>query len=194
MDMPSWLTASATVALALFACVQICRELCAGKRRRRGAESQVNLTAFLLSLQLKSWDLDQQDEADQRLAETRIEELARLAPEVRGHISKRIETAFVAFEGMTRNLKEFDAYSNPQDAFSRSQLKIDAKKSLAECLDALEDGPISRDRLDAYGHLQERREKTSLSNQIEEQPAEEVTGKLTNEGGVVGSQLSEGSE
>ena len=204
MDMPSWVTAFATVGLACFAGVQIWRECRAAKRRRRVAESQVSGIAFLLSLQLKSWlslleqkplHLDRRDEADQRLAETRIEELGRLAPEVRGHISEQIETAFVAFQEATKNLKRYyaiGATGQPplKEYIPWNQLKTNAEKSLDECVKALEDGPISRDRLDAHGNLQERLERESLTNQL----GEEVTGEPTNEEEVAESQPPEGSE
>ena len=204
MDMPSWVTPLATLGLFCIAGVKIFWECRAAKRRRRAAKSQISDTAFLLSLQLKSWlslleqkplHPDRRDVADQRLAETRIEELGRLAPEVRGHISKRIETAFVAFQEATKNLKKYyaiGAIGQPplREYVPWDQLKTNAEKSLCECVKALEDGPISKDTLDDHRNLQERLERESLTNQL----WEEVTGEPTNEEEVAESQPPEGSE
>ena len=55
MDMPSWVTAFATLGLVFFASVQLGREICAAKRRRRAAASEVSGRAFLLKLHLEPW-------------------------------------------------------------------------------------------------------------------------------------------
>ena len=145
MDMPSWVTAFATL-------------------------------AFLLKLHLEPWisglaegDFDKVQQRD--IATSRFLELQQLSTEAG---SKRIATAFVAFLNATSKL---DKYRKGIDSSAWSALMEGAMQDLTKCVEALEDGPITRDLLDAHGNLRER-----------------FTGEPTNEEGVAGSQQSEGSE
>lgn len=177
--MEAWVTAAASLALALFAAVQIRREINAGKQRRRAVESQISGTAFLLRRQLRSWleiephrdrsvtewldqvRQNQSFQAELDTAESRMEELARLAPEVGGRISEQVSTAYVFFLAATNrlNIREATRESTGVEVFDWLQLITDAAKDLRECLSALEGGPISQSLLDADAALRERRER-----------------------------------
>ena len=186
MDMPSWVTAFATagamiatVVLAYFAYLQIRREQHADERRRQATEMQISGLAFLLKLHLEPWisglaegDFDKVQQRD--IATSRFLELQQLSTEAGDHVSKRIATAFVAFLNATSKL---DKYRKGIDSSAWSALMEGAMQDLTKCVEALEDGPITRDLLDAHGNLRER-----------------FTGEPTNEEGVAGSQQSEGSE
>ncbi len=198
MEIQSWVTMAATVVLAVFAAVQIFREIAAGKRRRRAVESLVSGTAFLLRRQLRSWlgiephreqgipvwrEIAQRHEsfkAEQDIAESRIEELARLAPEVGGHISERLTAAYVLFLDATNRLNEHSTTPEPPggEVFDRLQLMGDAEKDLRECLAALEDGPISKSLLDAHTELRERLERENAKSLREESLGAESLRKL----------------
>lgn len=194
MDLQSWVAAVATAVLALFAAVQIGRERRADKRRRRAVEAQVSGTAFLLRRQLRSWlgiephrergmwdwleQARQNDSFGAELdkAESRMEELARLAPEVGGRISAQVSGAYVLFLAATNRLNIHDSTPRPQGGgiFDWAQLINDAIKDTGECLAALEDGPISKDLLDTHAELQERRERDAPLAQIADKLFEEM--------------------
>ncbi len=196
MDIQSWVTAAATVVLAGFAALQIFRDSSARKQRRRAVVSQINGTAFLLRRQLRSWlgiephrekgvsewvDLAPKVEgskAELDTAESRMEEIARLAPEVGGRISERVSAAYVLFLAATNRLA-----TTPEppggEVFDWLQLTEDGEKDLRECLAALEDGPISQSLLDAHTELQERREREDPFTQLAD--ALEITAEQIDE-------------
>ena len=118
MQIESWVTVAATVVTAVatlvlagFAVVQILREIKARTRRQQAVESQISGIAFPLRRQLRSWIgiephrdrgvsewlgegvENESFKVELDAAESRMQELARLAPEVGGHIAKQVLAA-----------------------------------------------------------------------------------------------------
>lgn len=189
---------AAPLILAVFAGVQIWRELGAGKRRKRAVEARISGAAFLLRHQLRSWlgihptrergvkdwlEMARENQSFglelDRAQETMIG-LVEIAPEAGGRISKQIAKAYVLFLAATNGLTIHDATPRPQGGgfFDWYRLLTDAEKDLEACLAVLEDGPISQNLLGDEGVRRELRDGEDPLNQIlDEMEPDRITEK-----------------
>lgn len=182
-------TVVATAVLAIFAGVQVLRELGADSRQRRLAENRIHAVAYLVRRQLRSWLgiepelteglrvwLRQALESgnfkeDLDVAERRILELEELAPEA-PRLSAHLDAAFVRFPDATTRINTYISTREPASispaAEEHARLLWDATADIRECLQALESGPVRMSLIEASDHVRAQRASEGPFDRIAE--------------------------
>ena len=150
------------------------------KDERRVVEAKISTSAFSLRRQIRSWlgiephrakgvsgaaDLADHyknlPKGEIDIAESRMEEIAKLGAQVGDHISEQVSSASLLFLSATRKLNTHAATPQPAGKKEWDWIRLiqDAEKDLEECLTALEEGPINQSRLREEVELEKRRKR-----------------------------------
>lgn len=194
----TWVAAAATAATALFAAVQVGREIWRGRIRSRGAHARMETIAYQLRRQLRAWvgvpagaavELERGDDFEHWIrqaenaktlglqldrAEKRMDDLMALQPDATPRVTRALDRAYVYFLEGTRRLNEYVAIGHPdtEGLWTWIRLRTDAEKDLRDCIYELERYILSG-TLTAERDLHTRREAEDELTQLADALAEE---------------------
>jgi hypothetical protein len=171
-------SATATVAVAMFAIAMIFRERNRTGLREKAAVAQISAIGYLVRRQILDWIGNEPDSHDHleswmrgsrrtqnyslevRSARSRLRQMMSLIGEAPADVSERVRRAYVLYLEGVRRLDDYASQSRPRGTaiLDWMQIRADAHADLRDCIRTLEDGVIEIRLLNAETMVRRQRE------------------------------------